>query len=166
METPKNDRVHWKHLFNYEYLGAHSLDEDEERVVTITGTETRLVKTRQNPDGDDCPVILFKEMELPMVLNKTNCKMIESIYGPIVKDWTGKTVTLYVQEGVRYQRTTVDALRIKEGEFILDQLKRIFAEIKPTLTDDEVKLCERITGNKEKLSYSKMFDFLKTKGQE
>jgi len=164
MEQP-NDRVHWKHLFNYEYLGAHSLDEGEEKEVTITGTETRLVKSRQNPSGEDCPVILFEEMDLPMVLNKTNCKMIESIYGPIVKDWIGKPVTLYVKEGVRFGRETVDALRIKEGEFILDQLRRMFAEIKPSLTEDEVKLCDRIINSKEKPSYSKMYNFIKGKEQ-
>ena len=48
-----------------------------------------------------------------MILNATNCKVIEKIYGtPFIEDWKGKTITVFVQR-IRAFGSDVDALRIK-----------------------------------------------------
>lgn len=166
MSTEKQPRTHWKKLFNNDYLGAWSLEEDQDKDVTITKTGTTLVKSGQNPKGEECPIVFFEEFDIPMVLNSTNCKTIESIYGPIVEDWVGKKVTLYVQGGIKAFGTITEALRIRKAQHITETLKAMFEAIKPTLGEDEIKKANRIISNEEKTSYTKLYNFLKSKDNE
>lgn len=106
-------KTHWKKLFNYDYLGTYSLEDEKDVHVTITKHERKLVKSQQDPNGEELPVIYFKEFEKPMVLNPTNAKTIESIYGPFVEDWMNKRITLFVKKGIRAFGTTTDGLRIR-----------------------------------------------------
>jgi hypothetical protein len=43
----------------------------------------------------------FKGKELQLVLNATNRKKLVEHFGVMTKDWRGKSITLYVQDGVR-----------------------------------------------------------------
>lgn len=55
----------------------------------------------------------FKGANKQLVLNSTNRKKLVQKFGPNVKDWTGKTVTLYVDENVRLMGKKVCGIRIK-----------------------------------------------------
>jgi len=156
-------RTHWKKLFNYEYLGAHSLEENEEREVTIKSTGKALVKSAKAPNGDECPTVIFNEFDKPMVLNATNCKLIAEMYGNIVEDWVGKKVTIYVQEDVKAFGTTTDALRIKKGVQWIEMLKNNLKNVSESISKDELEYANRIINNKEKSSYNKLHKFLKSK---
>lgn len=159
-------RTHWKKLFNNDYLGAWSLKEGEEKIVTISKVSKSMVKSAQAPKGEECPVCYFKEFNIPMVLNATNCKRIGKMYGDIIEDWVGKTVTLYVEYDVKAFGTTTDALRVKEGKKLIDELRDLYNGLKDSLTDQERTRAERILNNNEKPSFGKLYNFLKLKFDE
>lgn len=48
-----------------------------------------------------------------LVLNSTNRKTLVAKFGPNVKDWQGKKVTLWVDQNVRMMGKTVCGVRIK-----------------------------------------------------
>jgi hypothetical protein len=61
---------------------------------------------------EPCIVAKLKD-EKPMILNKTNCKIIAKIYGtPYIEDWGGFDVTIYAAN-VNAFGQTVEALRIE-----------------------------------------------------
>jgi len=108
------DKTHWKKFFNYEYMGSYSMDEyQDEPILTISKIDTSKVK---NQDGreETCLICHFNESDKPMILNKTNCKIIEKIYNsPHVQDWIGKRVQIYATK-VKAFGQMADALRIRD----------------------------------------------------
>lgn len=110
-------KTHWKKQFNYDYLGSYSLPEGDPVILTMAATKKELI-IGTSGKKEEAFVCYFKEKldwVKPMILNRTNCKTIEKIYGtPYVEDWTGKQITIYIQSGVRAFGDVVDALRIKK----------------------------------------------------
>ena len=112
--------MHWKNLANYDYLGAYSLDGiASEITLTIKLIKVERV-TANGGAAEDCIVATFEEKNQdgvevkPMVLNKTNCKIIEKVYGTgDVEQWIGKSIIIY-STTTRFQRDIVPCLRIKE----------------------------------------------------
>lgn len=112
--------MHWKNLANYDYLGAYSL---EGIVKEITLTIREIKKERVTANGgasEDCIVAYFEETNecgvvvKPMVLNKTNCKIIEKIYNtPEIEEWVGKRITIFPTT-TKFARDTVPCLRIRD----------------------------------------------------
>lgn len=114
----KEDKTHWKKNFNYDYLGAYSLLENQEVTLTIKNVKKQLV-IGTNGQKDDCTVAYFNEAvngeNKPMILNKTNCKIIEKLYGtPYIEEWRGKKITIYTQQNIKAFGDFVDALRVKQ----------------------------------------------------
>ena len=115
---------HWKKQFNYEYLGSYSLEGDREKVVTIKGVSTEKV-TGQSGRKEDCFTVSFKEFDKPMILNRTNSKAIEKVASsPLIEEWIGVQVSLYVQPGVRAFGDVVDALRIRDTKPTKEKLTK------------------------------------------
>jgi len=113
MTTTETGLTHWKKNFNYEYLGSYSLKPGEDMTVTIERTTMQMVKNT-NGKEEECFVCYFKDAPKPMVLNKTNCKIIEKVLGsPHVEDWVGSQVLLYSAE-VSAFGSMVDALRVRD----------------------------------------------------
>jgi len=106
-----SDQTHWRKLVNNNYIGAHDLTSGQELKVTIESITKEMVKS---PDGKDEEVVVcrIKSAKKPMILNKTNLKMIAKLHGPYIEDWKDKTVVLYVAK-VRAFGELVEALRIK-----------------------------------------------------
>ena len=105
--------THWKNKFNTDYLGSYSLDKGKELILTIKGTTQKEVK---DPKGGSslCFVCEFVENVKPMILNRTNCKIISKIYGtPYIEEWTGFKIQIYSQSDIKAFGDTVDALRIR-----------------------------------------------------
>lgn len=107
-------KTHWKKLTNPNYLGAYSIDDGKDLVLTIDFVRAESVI---GTDGkkEDCTVCHFLEKEKPMILNKTNMKMIEKIYEtPYIEDWHGKKIKIG-SERVKAFGDITDALRIRNA---------------------------------------------------
>ena len=112
--------TNWKNLSKYEYLGAYSLEGIvDEIVLNIEKVKGEKI-TSEGGKVDNCPVAYFKEKEKngvvvkPMVLNKTNCKVITALYNtPFIENWANKKIKIYVQKNVQFGKKLTDALRIK-----------------------------------------------------
>lgn len=107
-------KTHWKKFFNYNYFGTYSLDDYEgEPILTIATIQTEDVKD-QNGKTESCMVCYWVEDEKPMILNKTNCKIIEKLYNsPHVEDWYGKRVQLYSAK-VKAFGTVTTGVRVRD----------------------------------------------------
>jgi ribosomal protein L34E len=109
LEQPK---THWKKLSNPDYIGAYALEPDKDMILTIRNIKNEVVK---GPDGkkEECTVAHFKENVKPMIINATNAKTIEKIYGtPFVEDWLGRKIQIF-SDRVKAFGDYVDALRIR-----------------------------------------------------
>lgn len=118
-----NSKTHWKNQFQYDYLGAYSLVGGIDLVLTIKSLAKEMVT---GPGGrkEELLVCQFHEDVKPMILNKTNCKIIEDLYNtPYTEDWPGKKIQLYIKSGVKFGNETTDALRIREKAPVVDPEK-------------------------------------------
>jgi hypothetical protein len=110
------DLTHWKNQFNYDYLGSYSLKDGKDVVLTMQAT-TREMVVGGDGKKKECFVCHFKEKAdwiKPMILNRTNCKTIEKIYGtPYIEEWNGKQITIYIAKNIKAFNDVVDALRIR-----------------------------------------------------
>lgn len=122
-------KTHWKKQFNYDYLGAYSLADGKDIVLTIK-TLTKEMVTGAGGREEQLLVCRFFEDVKPMILNKTNCKIIEDIYKtPYVEEWIGKKIQLYVQSGIKFGKEVTDALRIREKAPEVDPVKVEFKQL-------------------------------------
>ena len=104
--------THWKKLTNPNYIGAYDLQPDQEVKLTIERVVQEAVKGQ---DGKDelCIVAYFEKAKKPMILNKTNCKIITKLHQtPYIEQWKGKQIVIYSAK-VKAFGEFVDALRIK-----------------------------------------------------
>lgn len=102
--------THWKNQFNYDYLGAYSLSDGKDIVLTIKETKKEMV-TGANGQKSECFVAYFHENVKPMILNKTNCKAIEKMYKtPNIEEWVDKQIQIGVARINAFGETT-DCLR-------------------------------------------------------
>lgn len=112
--------THWKKLTNPNYLGSYSLEPGQDLTVEIIRVQKELV-TGAGGEKEECIVATLNGQK-PMILNKTNCKTIEKIYGtPYIEEWSGKKVTLYAEK-VKAFGEVVEALRIRKNVDIRPEL--------------------------------------------
>jgi len=125
-------KTHWKNNFDYQYLGGYSIDGDDLE-LTIVEVKNEDVEG-QKGQKESCMVIYFEEVDKGMICNKTNAKMIQSLYGsPYLEDWVGKKIILGTEPVTAFGETT-DALRIRayKPKVQIDPTKAI-AKIKGAL---------------------------------
>lgn len=116
--------MHWKNLASYDYLGSYSLEGVSSVILTIKDIRTEMV-TAENGKKEQCIVVSFEEEQVgkvvvkPMVMNKTNCKTIEKIYGTgEVEKWIGLPIEVFATE-TRFGRDMVPCLRVKPNKVSL-----------------------------------------------
>lgn len=156
MET----KTHWKKQHNYNFLGSYSLTEGNDMVLTIKELKPEeIVGTAgKKENGFVCH---FAEANVkPMILNKTNCKIIEKVYGsPFIEDWIGKKIQLY-STPVSAFGTTTDALRIRTqipgGKSEVQLLADLYLTKKDKMKLSDQRNAERIMKDKETESYAKL----------
>lgn len=104
--------THWKNLADYTYLGAYSLNDKKEMTITIKDIKQELV-TGNAGRKENCIVAYFSDSDKPMILNKTNCKTIQKVYGtPNIEEWCGKKITIFAST-TSLAGETVECLRIR-----------------------------------------------------
>ena len=104
--------THWKKLTNPNYIGAHDLQPGQELKLTIESVSQEMIK---GMDGKEEMAIVarIKGAKKPMILNKTNCKIISKIHDtPYIEQWSGKDIIIYSAK-VRAFGEMVEALRVK-----------------------------------------------------
>lgn len=105
--------THWKKLTNPNYLGAYSIENGQDLILTIKYVQEEKVI---GLDGkkDDCVVCHFSENVKPMILNATNMKTITKLYKtPYIEEWTGKKIQIGIEK-VKAFGDVVEALRVRK----------------------------------------------------
>lgn len=107
--------THWKKLTNPLYLGAYSIEDGRDLVLTISKVQ---VETVIGTDGkkEECTVAYFADSPdgKPMILNSTNCKTITKVLGtPYIEKWQGHKIQVGVEK-VKAFGDVVEALRVRK----------------------------------------------------
>lgn len=111
---PEVKVTHWKKLTNPNYIGAHDLQPGQKLPVTIESVTNEVVKCfdGKSVKEETCIVARFKGAKKPMIVNKTNCKIISKNFdSPYIEDWVGKTITIYAAKVNAFGELT-EALRV------------------------------------------------------
>jgi len=156
-------KTHWKKLDNPDYLGAYSLMDGETTELTATIEKVIVEGVKSDRGTENCKVAYLKGHK-PMILNVTNCKVIQSIFdSPFIEDWKGKDITIYVDK-VKAFGEVMDCLRIRkiDNNAILSDLKALFDKKGSELDASMQKRAKEIISNKESASYNKLINHLKT----
>ena len=104
--------THWKTQFNYDWLGAYSLPNGKDIVLTIKETKKEMV-TGNNGKKDELLICYFMENVKPMILCKTNCDIITNLLGsPHLEKWKGHVVQIGSDKVDAFGKKT-DALRVR-----------------------------------------------------
>jgi hypothetical protein len=107
--------THWKKLTNPNYIGSHDFQPGQELTVTIESVKNEVVKCFDGKQlkEETCIVATLKGAKKPLILNKTNCKIIsKNLDSSYIEDWIGKSVTLYVAK-VKAFGEAVEAIRVR-----------------------------------------------------
>ena len=105
--------THWKKLSNPNYLGAYSIEDGKDLVLTISNVKQEQVI---GTDGkkEDCIVCYFTDAPKPMILNATNAKQIQKLLGtPYIEQWAGHKIQIGVEK-VKAFGDVVEALRVRK----------------------------------------------------
>jgi hypothetical protein len=105
--------THWKKLTNPDYLGAYSIEDGQDLVLTISKVQ---VETVVGSDGkkEECMVCYFHDSPKPMILNSTNAKQITKLLGtPYIEHWAGHKIQIGIEK-VKAFGDLVEALRVRK----------------------------------------------------
>ena len=106
-------KTHWRKMTNPNYLGAYSIEDGRDLILTIAYVRQEDVI---GSDGkrEECAVCHWKERDFkPMILNVTNMKAIAKVTGsPYIDDWVGHRIQIGTEQ-VRAFGTITDALRVR-----------------------------------------------------
>lgn len=106
-------KTHWKTQFNYKWLGAYCLPDRKDIVLTIQEMKREEV-VGKNGKKSQCLIAYFHENAKPMVVNPTNCKMLERLLkSPMIEDWAGKSIQIGIERVKDNSGEMVDGLRIR-----------------------------------------------------
>jgi len=108
----EENKTHWKKYSGTNYIGAYSMPTDGSNIVLTIKNVTREMVTGEGGKKEECTVAYFQEDSKPMILNRTNCKAITTVYGtPYIEEWAGKQIEITVAR-VKVAGEMVDALRV------------------------------------------------------
>lgn len=103
--------THWKQMVNTDYLGAYALEDGQDLIVTIKSVAQEPVVSIGGKH-EECVVAHLVDNK-PLVLNRTNMKMITKLYKtPYIQQWAGKKIQLY-KDVTKFGGEVVECLRIR-----------------------------------------------------
>lgn len=141
-----SERTHYKQLIDTSYLGQWDFPPGRKATVTIESVKrykpARARKVKRD-DGTFGPEpakrleIRFRGKRKPWLAGPVSQSAIAGMFGPIIQDWIGKSITLYVDESVMLGRARVGGVRVEPvaatGPETEDALDRIVDEGKAEL---------------------------------
>ncbi len=134
MSEQQLEKTHYRKAFNSPYLS--SADIVGPTVLTVAKVSLEIDKTKKTKDFFNTAHFVEKELRQgeplkPMILNAHNSRVMRDICGShFIDDWTGP-ITVYVEQGIKFGRDTVEGLRISPQR---PQLQR------PELTPENAQL--------------------------
>jgi hypothetical protein len=114
-------------LFPSNYLKASDIGTSD---LILTISEQKMVEF---DNGDKKPVILFRETDKKLTLNRTNANTIAGLYGDDTTKWIGRPIALFATE-VDFKGKQVLAIRIRMRPPAADATEGS----QPTITDDDI----------------------------
>ncbi len=131
------NKTHYRNVFKSDHLGIADLEELTEKgfrlVFTIKEVKQYVLTSDKNSGvvvagkRISANIAYFKEDIKPMVINATNGKIIRTFApnnSPMVEDWKGLVIELYIDPSIKMKGDIVGGIRIKPT--------------KPTLTKPEL----------------------------
>ena len=116
------EKIHWKKVFNSDYLGSCDLENRNDLKAVIKSVTVRKVKS---PEGKEQErnVATFTDASIkPMILNVTNCKVIKKFAkSKFINDWNNIPVQIYVKDDIRAFGDVTEGLRIREIQPKMDK---------------------------------------------
>ena len=116
------EKIHWKKVFNSDYLGSCDLENGNDLKAVIKSVTVRKVKS---PEGKEQErnVATFTDASIkPMILNVTNCKVIKKFAkSKFINDWNNIPVQIYVKDDIRAFGDVTEGLRIREIQPKMDK---------------------------------------------
>lgn len=112
-------------MFPSKFVAASDLCGQDVSVV-IAGIKIEAVGT----DEEQRPVVYFQGMQKGMVLNRTNARRIEALYGTETDGWVGRPITLYPSE-TEFGGDTVPCIRVRQQAPMLNQVAAAVAPTPP-----------------------------------
>lgn len=109
-------KTHYRKAFKSPYLS--SADLTEPTVLIISYVKLEPDKTKRSTELFNTAYFTDKEIRKgeplkPMILNVGNSEIIRDRVGSkYIDDWSNVPVTVYIKEGVKFGRNTVDGLRV------------------------------------------------------
>jgi hypothetical protein len=94
-------------MFPSKFVAAQDLCGQDVTVV-IAGIKVEKVGS----DDEQRPVVYFQGMNKGMVLNRTNARRIEQLYGGETDAWLGRPITIYPSE-TDFAGETVPCIRVR-----------------------------------------------------
>jgi len=88
---------HWRNLFPKKsmLLGCQNLNPGEELVLTIKSIEKEATVIGAKGRKDSVSLLHFEDCKLPMCLNVTKSRVLESLYGGYTDGWIGKPIQIF-----------------------------------------------------------------------
>jgi hypothetical protein len=108
--TEQKIKTHWKQLVDPRFLGVYALPNGQDMTVTIKYVQKETI-TMMGGKKEDHSLAYMVETK-PLILNVTNQKTIEKLYGPYIEDWAGRRITLYAST-TKLGSEMVECLRIR-----------------------------------------------------
>jgi len=106
------ERRHIYELFDPgKYVQAFELD-GRDHIATIQRVVGEMVEGEEGRKAKK-PVLYLAEWPRPLVLNKTNAKVLIGLYGPDYREWSGKRFVMFPTV-VKFGKDDVDAIRFRK----------------------------------------------------
>lgn len=107
--------THIRKLQDNNYLGEWDLPADNEGKLIMTIKEVKNAEViGANKVKQIKPLIYFKELPKPLILNATNRKAITAaLQSPYIEHWIGKKIELYRLKSLKAFGEILDAVRVK-----------------------------------------------------
>lgn len=96
--------------FPGKYLRSDDLGDDD---VTVTIKDCTQEMVGQGRDAQLKLVLLFREFEKGLIINKTNATTIAKMHGDDTDEWLGKRIVLWVNHDVQFGNEIVSAIRVR-----------------------------------------------------
>jgi hypothetical protein len=122
MTTEK--KVHWRSVFNSDFLGSCDLEEGHDLKAIIRDVAVKSVKNQEG-QSKNCNVATFTDPKIkPMILNVGNCRLMKKFCGtPYIDLWKNVPVAIYVKTDVKAFGDIVEGLRIRPTQPSLEKPK-------------------------------------------
>lgn len=101
----------YRTLFDEKWLKCWDLN-GKDWTLVIEKVEAGEIENQQKRTKERKPMIWFKGAKKPLLANKTICKVIATLYTNEVKNWLGKSLTLFPTT-TQFGKETVDCIRVR-----------------------------------------------------